>query len=126
MPNLFVYGSLMKGLRLHKYLENSKFLGEGWIYGNLYINPMLEFPAPIVILADFDNDRPNLVDGEFYEVSDETLNLLDLVEGCPHLYKRVSTNGVLAKNRTRHLKDTQVYVYPGDCIPSGSWREASL
>ena len=122
MEKVFVYGSLMQGMRLHGYLEKSKFLGNGEIRGKLFPNPFLQTLAPIVIL---DSSWGNVVQGEVYEVSQKTLKLLDRVEGHPYLYKRVQEESKLWEASLQGysvLRDTWIYTWPTECVESGNWR----
>jgi gamma-glutamylaminecyclotransferase len=119
MEKVFVYGSLMRGMRLHGYLEKSRFLGEGHVEGKLFPNPYIKGNPPVII--EIEDSPSNEVYGELYEISKKTLNTLDKVEGHPYLYQRVEatvyTGGFLES------LDAWVYVFPVDPIPSGSWRE---
>jgi gamma-glutamylaminecyclotransferase len=84
MNKVFVYGTLMRGGRLHGYLENSTFISEDEIRGFEKLN--LGWYPGIVPRKD----KTMIVKGEVYEVTDETLNVLDIVEGTPTLFKRIT------------------------------------
>jgi len=81
---VFVYGSLKKGKRLHYYLKNAEFLGEG----------VTCRPYPMVISKS--GWYPYLVNkkggykikGEIYKITPKLLKLLDKVEEAPYYYYR--------------------------------------
>ena len=68
--NIFVYGTLMTGLQRQRALSRSHFIGNGTITGELY--DLGRFPA----LVKGDSN----VLGEVYEISEQTLNMLDQIE----------------------------------------------
>ena len=75
LEKLFVYGTLRKGFRLHKYLaDKSRFIGTGMMQGILYD------------LGDYPGVMPSgegEVLGEVYELEDSLIQLeeLDDIEG---------------------------------------------
>lgn len=68
---LFVYGTLMRGFSRAHALSRSQYLGNGYIQGELY--NIGRFPGVI-------EGKDHIV-GELYETPDESLNLLDQIEG---------------------------------------------
>jgi gamma-glutamylcyclotransferase (GGCT)/AIG2-like uncharacterized protein YtfP len=78
---LFVYGTLMRGGALHRYLveAGARAAGRGTIRGQLYRIPGASYPGAIA--SDDERDR---VHGELYRLPRpaENLRLLDQVEGC--------------------------------------------
>ena len=78
---IFVYGSLKKGFNNNWYLENSEFV----------CNDMTEPKWEMINLGSFPGVIPNAsynIYGEVYEIDDETLKMLDQLEGHPTLYTR--------------------------------------
>lgn len=75
MGQLFVYGSLRKGMYNYvRYLEgNSTFLGYGYVQGELYTLQGVSYPA--LLAGD------GSVLGEIYEVDDEVEKAIDELEG---------------------------------------------
>jgi gamma-glutamylcyclotransferase (GGCT)/AIG2-like uncharacterized protein YtfP len=69
---LFVYGTLMRGFRLHDLLSQAKFRGEATVAGRLCDLGL--FPALSL-------DGVGRVQGEVYEVDAPTLRIIDRVEG---------------------------------------------
>lgn len=76
MNRVFVYGSLKKGLFLHWAIQHCKFLGTFETGKYLDLLAVSEHaPFPIVTRGDYK------VRGEVYEVDDDLLHHLDVVEG---------------------------------------------
>ena len=91
---VFVYGTLMKGMRNHYYLKDSTYLGIDEIEGYTMYN-IGSYPG---IVKGSDK-----IKGEVYEVTQETLDLMDALEGEGYLYIRET---VMTK-----YGETYVYVY---------------
>jgi gamma-glutamylcyclotransferase (GGCT)/AIG2-like uncharacterized protein YtfP len=79
MSQLFVYGSLKRGLANHSELRDARYLRETRTRPAYRLVQLFEYPAL---------DRGELaVEGELYQVSDARLLELDAFEE-PHLYRR--------------------------------------
>lgn len=76
---IFVYGTLMKGMRNHYYLKDSTYLGVDELEGYTMYN-IGSYPG---IVKGFDK-----IKGEVYEVTQEKLGLIDALEGEGYLYLR--------------------------------------
>lgn len=86
--SIFVYGTLRKGERNHHYLETSKFFGTA------------KTTHPYKIIQRYAQDYPEgypvaipcssaeILAGEVYEITDETLKQLDILEDYPNEYDR--------------------------------------
>lgn len=81
MHKVFVYGTLRKGKHNHHLLKGSKFLGE-YETGPGYKKIVSGLPY---LLKDESGEG---CEGELYEVSALTLQLLDRLEGHPDWYER--------------------------------------
>ena len=99
MATLFVYGTLMKGMRNHVYIEKSKFIGEATT------GPMYELMSNGSIPAM--RDGKETVKGEIYEVDDETLKSLDVLE---------EVNTKLYEKREIDVGGTKAVAYLGGSI----------
>lgn len=120
MTEVFVYGTLLRGLRFHGALKGATFLGPARVRGRLFdLGP---YPA----LAD----GPDQVHGEVYRVDAGTLARLDRIEDFDprdpegSLYRRVVRRSWLPDGEFR---DVQVYLYnarvdPRRRIPHGDYR----
>jgi len=75
---IFVYGTLRSGLRLHSFIEKSRYISDATISGELC--DLGHYPA----LRLIDNGA---VLGEVWEVDDHTLSALDQVEGYDSIRK---------------------------------------
>lgn len=88
---LFVYGTLMKGMRNHQYLEKAKFLGEAQTASEYELLYNGSIPAA--------KEGSEAIKGELYEVDDETLAGLDVLEEVSNkLYEKkdIEVNGQTA------------------------------
>ena len=76
MKQIFVYGSLRKGMyNYERYLKGkSHFVGYGYVKGCLYALKDAAYPA----LLDGDQD----VFGEIYEIDEQVASAIDELEGC--------------------------------------------
>jgi len=101
---VFVYGTLCRGMMLHKHLANSRFIEEGAVSGTLY--DLGCYPA-LSLRGE------GLVGGEIWEIDEDTLKVLDLVEGYDgsscSLFIRKKVD--IASDSGLH---TGVYVYVGN------------
>jgi gamma-glutamylcyclotransferase (GGCT)/AIG2-like uncharacterized protein YtfP len=83
---LFVYGTLMRSHRNNLLLTNSKFLG----------NALTEVGYELAV-----SGIPYLIKGgeqvvgEVYEVADDDLEFIDMLEGHPNCYTRENINVIL-------------------------------
>jgi len=81
---VFVYGTLKRGKSAHKFLKDCEDFGCHAVKGTMYGVNGVSYPM-IKLSGD------SLIHGEIYEVSEETLKVLDRYEGHPHHYKRIET-----------------------------------
>jgi len=80
---VFVYGSLKKGFRNNKVLGDSKYVGTFKTTTKFKMLDLGYYPALML-----DDVGGNVVLGELYEVSGDTFERLDQLEGYPHMYDR--------------------------------------
>tara|TARA_R100000353_G_scaffold174044_1_gene141255 strand:+ start:190 stop:621 length:432 start_codon:yes stop_codon:yes gene_type:complete len=114
---VFVYGTLREGFNNHYLLTTSKWIDYGITDKKYY---MSELGIPFVV------EKPDLtkIKGELYEVSDDTLEILDLLEGHPNFYKRKKVN--IKSNFSGKIVKAWLYFYPvikGRPIFSGDFKE---
>ena len=76
MKQIFVYGSLRKGMyNYERFLKGkSRFVGNGYVKGCLFALKDAAYPA----LLDGDQD----VFGEIYEIDEQVASAIDELEGC--------------------------------------------
>ena len=87
MPEVFVYGTLKRGGRLHHILESGpcRFLRTAELNGF----KMYRFDwYPAIVPA------PGTVQGEVFDVPEDLLSCLDRVEGVPKWYRREKVDGM--------------------------------
>ena len=80
---LFVYGTLMRRQRNHRYLEGARFLGPVRTAADYTLVLLGSFPA-------LREDGSSSVSGELYSVGASILAALDQLEGHPDFYRRGS------------------------------------
>ena len=104
--NLFVYGTLQQGQSRHYILENLKFEKAILPKHRRVSPPSLGFPFIIF-------DESSEVKGEvYYNVNDELLKTLDLIEGVGTLYHRNIVEVITQKG-----EKIQAYIYyPSDIL----------
>jgi len=81
--NLFVYGSLKRGLQNHFYLAGQEFFGAARTVPSYRLYRWGAYPGLVAV-----QENGVAVRGELYRVDDETLRRLDVLEDVPHLYQR--------------------------------------
>lgn len=74
MKKIFVYGSLMRGFRIHHWLKTAKFLGKGYMMIHYQMFSLIHFPGLVESL------NCNTIWGEIYEVDDGTFSYIALQE----------------------------------------------
>jgi len=102
---VFVYGTLMTGMRNHFRMDNNgvrritnisstehgfHFTSAAMTTGAFEMRTRITgagYPAPIVIT---EGEQENQIRGEVYEVSNQMLITLDRLEGHPEVYRRES------------------------------------
>lgn len=83
-PRVFVYGTLKTGHGNHGALKNAEFLGRFKLPGNYVMLDIGYYPG----VVEFPQGPKGQVVGEVYQVDEETLGTLDLIEGHPRYYER--------------------------------------
>jgi len=102
LMRVFVYGSLMKNRFNHKrYLKGQTYLGQAVLPGYALFE-LSSYPGIIP-------DPKEKVLGELYEIDNETLKCLDILEGNGHLYNREKVKVCL--NNTKET--AYVYIWNG-------------
>jgi gamma-glutamylcyclotransferase (GGCT)/AIG2-like uncharacterized protein YtfP len=84
MQQIFVYGTLKRGLYNHSTLADSKFLGE---VITKYRYPMINENGYYPYLINEKNSG-KYIKGELFAVSNKIFKNLDVLEGYPILYTR--------------------------------------
>lgn len=91
---IFVYGSLKRGFHNHSLIEHSTFLGRATTSQPCVLLPGPGFPY---LVKQWKTAPQLLVEGELYEVDDETFAAVDLLEGNGSFYQRQSC--LIASNK---------------------------
>ena len=86
---VFVYGSLRKDLQNASIMESSKYLGVYKTTDKFYMIGTKSKVYPYVLKNKIhDSLEETQITGELYEVTQEKLDRLDVLEGHPHSYRR--------------------------------------
>lgn len=115
---VFVYGTLRTGYNNHFYLETSKWIDHAKTKEKY---SMFESGIPFV----YKELDLTTITGEVYEVSDDVLYWLDMLEGHPNVYKREEVKIQLGFNK--EIITAWLYFYPekvGQIIESGDYEKA--
>jgi gamma-glutamylcyclotransferase (GGCT)/AIG2-like uncharacterized protein YtfP len=124
MTHLFIYGTLMPGLRLEAEMHGARFVGAAQVPGRLV--DVGRYPGLLLDLSKGDG----AVTGEVYEVDGAHMARLDGVEGvvpgdrAASQYWREEVT-VLSGPLQGQTVQTYVYNRPVDCctpIPHGDYR----
>ena len=78
---VFVYGSLRRGGQYHHLLRDAVFVASAQTEPHYTLVDVGDYPALL-------NGGSHTVQGELYQVTEKTLQLLDELEGVPLLYQR--------------------------------------
>ena len=122
MNKVFVYGTLKRDRgNWDKFLQDSQFIEKCETLNKWGFVDLGPFPAMIE-----DSDSPVIVHGELYEVDNDALELLDFLEGIPHLYTR---KNIVIKTKSLGEVIANVYFLVQHCgddanlvsIESGEW-----
>jgi len=129
---LFVYGTLMRGMRNHALMDGCKFIDRAMTLGTLYhLGGFPGFRHPIDEigvegLSGDDAKKYYAVYGEVWEVPELKVPQFDRFEGVPHLYTRdvvrvyTMDDIELQANIYVYATDPSEYAQP---IEGGQWKE---
>lgn len=115
-PRVFVYGTLKRGECNHPVLAEggAVFLGDATLTGPHSLLDLGWYPCIRRAVGEPDS----VVHGEVYEVDEDLLHSLDIIEGHPHYYQR--------RKRKPDGWSRSVWVYEldggdGHVVESGRW-----
>ncbi len=114
----FVYGTLMKGLWNHRYLEDQRLIDKATLKGYRMYN-VSSFPG---IVKSKSEDQP--ISGELYEIDERCLVMLDRLEGEGRMYKRV-VETVFTTDGQEHVASVYVWlgkVYSDQMVKETPWK----
>lgn len=122
---LFVYGTLKQGFPNENFLKNSEFVSK--VEMDCCILFDLGAVPGLKCLEHTPKNKEHKVIGELWLVNDETLQILDKLEGHPNLYERQRFCWLeLTKDKT---VEVMTYVYKGmvmDTTPLKEWTKNPL
>lgn len=118
---VFVYGTMMKGMRNYHRLLDSKVISQHahTPFNEDYWMSTRQtdggYPAPIATRGQPTRPKGSVF-GEIYEIDNDTLLLLDQMEGHPAVYRRekVSIQITELKPQKDYRKMMWMYLYTGD------------
>jgi gamma-glutamylaminecyclotransferase len=101
---IFVYGTLKRGCRNHRFLQSAEFLGEAWTEPGYRMVDCGSYPNTYPGLVRAESGEP--VCGELYCVDAKLLAALDRFEDAPNEYQRTTI-------RLSDGREAQAYLYRG-------------
>jgi gamma-glutamylcyclotransferase (GGCT)/AIG2-like uncharacterized protein YtfP len=116
MNKVAVYGSLLKGLHNHRLLEESTLLGETQLGLNCKLLDLGSFPGLVKA------EQPAVVNMEVYEVTEATMQRLDMLEGHPTFYEREEVDTEYGTAWLYFLHNEDGYYGAAPVVESGDWR----
>lgn len=125
LHEVFVYGTLLRGLRNHHWLRGASFIREDKTAEPFVLVDLGEYPAVLQTFDDFERETPGgPVSGEVWRVDDEGFALLDQLEGYPWLYTRRIVPLKSGARAWLYLLNgaPEEHGMQGDVIPSGDYR----
>jgi gamma-glutamylcyclotransferase (GGCT)/AIG2-like uncharacterized protein YtfP len=115
MAHLFVYGTLMRGMRNHAYLEKATLVGPASTKPEFELMYNGSIPAA--------RAGSEAIVGELYEVTDEVLSTLDVLEEVStKLYEKKQIMLADGKEATIYLGGTIFNFDSWERIPNGDYR----
>lgn len=125
---IFVYGTLMKDHFAHDMLVayKAEYLGKNMIHGYAMYNLG---PHPFIISAP-NHGGEYIVHGELYECSKELVNKMDIYEGHPNYYHRVTVDLVMSNGEAYayvmqdNIASSLIAQKRATFMPSGMWTHA--
>jgi gamma-glutamylaminecyclotransferase len=111
---VFVYGTLKRGCPNHFFLDQARLLG---VARTVERYALYEDEYPRL----YKGEQVSRIQGEVYEIDEETLARLDRLEDHPHSYRREEALVELGPGRTL---SAWIYFSPsgrGRHIPQGVW-----
>ena len=109
---LFIYGTIKRGQCRADVMRGQKFLGSVKLVPMYKMFNLGQFPA-LVKVPGLDNGP--MIEGELWEVDEDCIRRLDMIEGAPSFYRRqeVQVAGNLAGQEDESLY-VESYLYQGD------------
>jgi gamma-glutamylcyclotransferase (GGCT)/AIG2-like uncharacterized protein YtfP len=101
---IFVYGTLKRGEWNNRLLNGAEFVVTA-LTNEAYV--MRNVGYPLILTKDWPEQQGRVV-GEVFAVNDETLELLDRLEGHPRNYKRTP---IVVTDRNGAALDVEAYVW---------------
>lgn len=110
MHKVFVYGTLLAGEPNHRVLGDSKLSKKVSLALHCKMVSLGSYPALV------QQEGWRAIRGEVYDVTDDTLQSLDYLEGHPTFYERFKVNGVWV-----YFLNSDIATGRYPVIESGDW-----
>ena len=112
---LFVYGSLMRGFQYNELLSDAEFVARTRTEPGWTLLDLGRYPGVIA--------GSQRIEGELYRLPDTMLAGLDRLEGCPELYRRVTTSLEDAREAFIYVLQPATVPVEPIVVECASWRE---
>jgi gamma-glutamylaminecyclotransferase len=84
---MFVYGTILSGMRNNHRVEGCKFIGEAYTREKYYMTSLKTKCYPMVsYIPIHSSQRLTNIKGEVYEITEDVLKKIDNLEGHPYFY----------------------------------------
>jgi len=105
MKKIFVYGTLKKEYHNHSMIEKETFISRGLLSKENRFKMVSMGSFPAIIPTALANEAQD-IEGEIWEISDQTFKSVDTLEGFPTFYWRDQFN-INTNEREHYLNEQQ-------------------
>jgi gamma-glutamylcyclotransferase (GGCT)/AIG2-like uncharacterized protein YtfP len=121
---LFIYGTIKRGQCRADVMTGQKFLGSAKLVPMYKMFNLGQFPA-LVKMPGLDNGP--MIEGELWEVDEDCIRRLDMIEGTPSFYRRQEVQVAGQEVESLYVES---YLYQGDISDSEdvgvSWDDSMI
>ena len=105
---LFIYGTIKRGQCRADVMRGQKFLGSVKLVPMYKMFNLGQFPA-LVKVSGLDNGP--MIEGELWEVDEDCIRRMDMIEGAPSFYRRQEVQVAGQEVESLYVES---YLYQGD------------
>ena len=121
---LFIYGTIKRGQCRADVMREQKFLGNVKLVPMYKMFNLGQFPALVEVSVE---NNGTMIEGELWEVDEDCVRRLDMIEGAPSFYRRQE---VKVAGQEAEALYVESYLYQGDTSDSEdvgvSWDDSMI